>query len=259
MKFILQILCFGLFLIFTGCVTLYKPNAIHSPLLKEKGELNTTASLGLSGNGLFNLQAAYALSNHIGIMADGMYHNRQIKSADSSIDKLNMFFGEAGAGYFKLFGDKKNTLVQCYGGAGYGVSIDKIDHSLQPGPEVSSKYFNMFIQPGAAFIDKNFELAFDMRINYVKLFKIHAYLYNSFEWWNTDFHFYTDTTVNFMIFEPAITVKGGGKNLKGFLQFGITVPVVNIDSYFLINNSSVLGIPLFKFSVGISYRFGKKE
>jgi len=57
MKSLLQILLFGMFFIYTSCVTLYKLNAIHSPLLKEKGELKTSASIGLSGCGLYNIHA----------------------------------------------------------------------------------------------------------------------------------------------------------------------------------------------------------
>lgn len=248
-----------LFLLSTSCVTLYKPNVIHSPLLKEKGELNASASLGMSGCGLYNLQAAYAVSDHVGVMIDGMYHNRNFKSADSSIEKLNMFFGEAGAGYFSTFGSKKNGLFQCYGGGGYGMTTDKIDNARQPNPEVNARYFNAFIQPGLAFINKNIELAFDLRINYVNLFSIHASLYNKFEWWNTDFHYYSDTSLYFVNLEPTFTMKAGGENLKGIFQCGATIPTINSQSYFMANTSSLLGFPLIKFSIGVSYVFGRKK
>lgn len=243
---------------FTGCVTLYKPNAIHSPLLKAKGELNTSASFGFSGCGLYNLQSAYAISNHIGVMTDGMYHNRHIRSEDSSVEKLNIFFGEAGAGYFSTFGKKKNSLIQCYGGGGYGATSDKIEDPKQLYPEVNAKYFNIFLQPGLAYINKNLELAFDLRVNYVNLFKIHASLYDKFEWWNTDFYYYSDTSLYFINLEPSLTMKVGGEKLKGVLQFGITIPTINSHSYFAVNTSSMLGFPLIKFAVGINYTFGKK-
>lgn len=258
MKTALQILFFGMLLILTGCVTLYKPNAIHSPMLKEKGEINTSASLGLSGCGLYNVQAAYAISKHTGVMIDGMYHNRRINSADSSVEKLNMFFGEAGAGYFTTFGNGKNGLFQCYGGGGYGSTKDKIANANQPNPEVNAKYFNIFIQPGLALTGKNFEVAFDLRANYVRLFDIHAYLYDEFEFWNTDFKFYSDTTINFMNLEPAVTLKAGGERLKGVVQFGVTIPTINSDSYFDVNTPALLGGSLIKFSVGVNYTFGRK-
>lgn len=244
--------------ILTGCVTLYKPNAIHSPLLKEKGELNTSAALGLSGCGLFNLQAAYGISDHMGVMVDGMYHTRRSSSADSSVENLNMFFGKAGAGYFTAFGDDKHGLFQWYTGGGYGTTTDKIINADQPDPEVNAEYFNIFIQPGVAFTSKYFEAAFDLRANYVRLFKIHAYLYDQFEWWNTDFKFYSDTALDFMNLEPAVTMKVGGERLKGVLQLGVTIPAINPNSYFKVNTASLLIVPLIKFSIGVNYTFQKK-
>jgi hypothetical protein len=258
MKTTIQILSFGMLLVLTGCVTLYKPNAIHSPLLKEKGELNTSAGLGLSGCGLFNLQAAYAISNHAGVMMDGMYHYRNTSNDDSSVEKLKMFFGEAGAGYFNTYGNKKNVLFQCYGGGGYGFSTDKISNTDQSNPEMNAKYLSIFVQPGVAYTSKNFEIGFDLRANYVHIFDIYAYLYDRFEWWNTDFELYSDTTLVFVNLEPTVTMKAGGKKLKAVVQLGATIPTINSNSYFTVSSSSMLGARLIKFSVGISYTFGKK-
>lgn len=261
MKSAVQIVLLSFYLITTGCVTLYKPNTIYSPLLKEKGELNTSASLGISGGGLYNLQAGYALSDHIGIVAEGMYHNRIAKTnsnADSGYEKLNILFGEAGAGYFSKFGSEKSGLFQCYGGSGYGSTTDRIYNTTTPNPEVNAKYFNIFIQPGVAYTSKNVELAFDLRANYVQLYKIHSFLYNKFEFWNTDFHYYSDTSLRFINLEPAITIKLGGEKLKGVLQFGATIPAIHPKSYFAVNTSSLLLIPLLKFSLGISFTLGRQ-
>jgi hypothetical protein len=258
MKTAIQILSFEILLILPGCVTLYKPNVIHSPLLKEKGELNASVSLGLSGCGLYNLQTAYAISNHTGVMINGMYHNRHSNNADSLIEKLNMIFGEAGAGYFTTFGSKKNGLFQFYGGGGYGYTTDKINNTNQPYPEVSAKYFNIFIQPGVAMTNKHVEVAFDLRANYVRLFNIHAYLYDKFEFWNTDFKYYSGTTLDFLNLEPVVTIRVGGEKLKGILQAGVTIPGINSKSYFDVNTSSMLILPLIKFSVGVSYTFSSK-
>ncbi len=249
----------GFLLMCTGCVTLYKPNAIHSPMLAEKGEFNTSASLGASGCGLYNLQAAYGVSVHAGVMMDGMYHNRHFKSGDGSVEKLNMFSGEAGAGYFTPFGKFHKGLFQWYSGGGYGNTTDRIDHSSQPSPDLNAKYFNLFTQPGLAYTSKNLDVAFDVRANYVKLFHIHAYLYDQFEWWNTDFRFYSDTTIDFMNLEPAITFRAGGAKWKGILQLGVTIPTIHSRSYFNVNTSSMLGVPLFKLSLGVSYTLGRKR
>jgi hypothetical protein len=258
MKTALQILIPIMFFIFTACVTLYKPNAIHSPILKAKGEINTSASLGLSGSGLYNFQTAFAVSEHTGIIIDGMYHNRHISSADSSVEKLNIFFGEAGAGYFTTAGNK-NRLFQCYSGLGYGSTSDRIVSADQSVPEVKAEYFNIFIQPGIAFMNKYFNVALDLRANYVHLFNIHAYMYDRFEFWNTDFKFFSDTTLTFVNLEPAVTIKSGGDKVKGVLQFGLTIPAINSKSYFDVNTSSMMILPLINFSLGINYTFGLKK
>jgi hypothetical protein len=258
MKTAKQLIQMGMLVVFTGCVTLYKPNIIHSPMLIEKGDLNLSASLGLSGSGLYNLQASYAISNHGGMLIDGMYHSRHINSSNSAVDNLNMVFGEAGAGYFTRFGSHANSIFQCYSGAGFGYTSDKMENATQPSPEVNSKYINVFIQPGMFYHNEYFDLAFDIRTNYVRLYNIHGDLYDQFEWWNTDFEFYSDTTLDFVNIEPAVSFKVGGKRLKGIVQLGITIPAVNSNSYFRVNTASMLIGPLIKFSMGIAYSFGKK-
>lgn len=257
MKLFLYPILFVTFLFLTGCVTLYKPNPIHSPLLKKEGDLNTTASIGASGCGLYNFQVAYAPTNHLGIIMDGMYHYRSLNNADSSVEKLNILFGEVGAGYFSTLGAEKNLLFQCYGGAGWGFTKDRMENTGQYNPEVTAKYNNVFFQPGVALVNPNIEMAFDIRINYVRVYDIHAYRYDQFEWWNTDYTFYSDTTLDFVNLEPSFTLKAGGEKLKGLFQLGVTVPAVNSNSYFLVNPYSLLGYPLIKLSFGISYTFGK--
>lgn len=243
--------------ILTSCVTLYKPNTIHSPLLKEQGDLNATGSIGFSGTGLYNLQVAYAPTNHLGIIANGMYHLRSVSSSDSTVEKLNMIFGEVGAGYFKKLGTEENLLFQVYGGSGMGRTSDRMEHVGQFHPEITAQYNNVFVQPGIAFTNKNIEMAFDLRANYVYVHDIHAYMYEQFEWWNTDYNFYSDTTLDFINLEPTFTLKAGGKRLKGLFQLGVTVPTVNARSYYMVNTSSIFGFPLIKLSFGLNYAFGK--
>jgi hypothetical protein len=258
MKTTLNVLLSGLLLMLTSCVTLYEPNAIHSPMLKEKGELNTSASLGASGCGLFNLQSSYALSNHLGVMVDGMYHHKNTSTDTTGGERLNILFGEAGAGYFTPFGENKEWLFQCYGGGGYGITNDKFEGTTEPDPQVNAEYYNVFIQPGFSYKYNYFETAFDLRANYIQFLYIHAYDYPLIEWWDPDLNMYSDTTLNFIILEPALTFKIGEGNLKGVLQLGVTLPLINSDAYLDVQPYSFLLAPLFKLSAGISYNFGTK-
>lgn len=77
-----------------------------------------------------------------------MYHGRLRKSDDGSVEKLDMFFGEAGAGYFSLFGTEQSRWFQMYGGLGYGRTNNKIGRTDQTNPEANARYFNVFVQPG---------------------------------------------------------------------------------------------------------------
>lgn len=244
--------------VFSGCITLYVPNAVHSPMLKEKGDTHLAASLGLSGSGTINLQAATAISDHTGLMTNGMFHNRRSDRGDSSREFLNIFFMEAGAGHFSRFGEKSNGLFQIYAGGGYGYSGNRIKKTNQPEPEVNAKYFNIFLQPGLAVSTRYFDLAFDVRTNYIKMFDINAYLYEQFEWWNTEWVSFNDTTLYFVNIEPVMTMKMGEGPLKAMFQLGFIIPTINTDAYFLVNNKSLLIAPLVKVSVGVTYSLNKR-
>lgn len=240
-----------------GCITLYQPNAINSPLLSEEGEGNIGGSIGFSGSGLYNIQGSYAVAPNTGIMLNGMYKHRD-RDLQPGTEKLRIGMVETGIGYFKPFGSKSNGLFQFYGGAGMGQSQDRYTGQSEPAPEVRSSYYNVFLQPGIALKNENFQLSFDLRANYVKLYDIKAYLYEKFEWWNTDFNYKQDTTIDFINLESAITMRTGGEKLKAMFQLGFILPVVNPESYFAVNNSSLLILPLFKISAGINYTFGRK-
>jgi hypothetical protein len=242
----------------TSCVTLYKPNVINSPMLRSKGEANVETSIGINGNGRLNLQGSYAVSDNLGLMLNGMYHLRRSSSSDSSSEKLDILFGEVGAGYFTTFGEDNIGLFQCYGGGGYGWTQDVIEKPRQIYPKVSSRYVNFFVQPGVGLSRQFLDMAFDLKVNYVQLFDIQAQLYDEFDWWNTDFRYYSDTTLSFVNLEPSLTIRAGGKNWKGVAQVGVIVPTINPDSYFAVNTVSYLGFSLIKFSLGVNYFFGRK-
>lgn len=246
---------------FSGCATLYKPNAVHSPMLQKKGDGHVAGSIGVVGTGLANFQAAYAVSNHIGFTTEGMYHFRSqsySSDQDTKTEKLNILGAGLGIGYFEKFSEKQNKLIQIYTGAGFGNASSHIENSLNPDPEISSKIFNIYVQPGITFTGKNLDMAIDLRTKYVKLYDVNAYLYDEFEWWNTDYQYASDSTLSFVLFEPAYTLTAGGKNLKGLFQAGLVIPIINSQDFYSSNSSFFLAYPFFKLSFGMQYRFGRK-
>jgi hypothetical protein len=255
----LLISIFGIFI--SGCTTLYKPNAVHSPMLQKKGDGHVAASFGVVGTGLVNFQAAYAVSNHVGVITQGMYHFRSenySSDLDAQKEKLNILGAGLGAGYFEKFSEKQNKLIQIYSGAEFGSARNNIENSLDPDPEVSSDFLNFYIQPGITFTGKHIDMAIDLRTKYVRLYNINAYLYDEFEWWKTDYNYATDSTLSFVLFEPAYTFTAGGKNLKGLFQAGLVIPIINAQDFYSSNSSFFLAYPFLKFSFGMQYRFGRK-
>src|SRR5688500_10546599 len=82
--------------VFSSCsTTLYVANTVNAPLLKEKGEIK----LNIDQN---NIQAAVAVSDHLGIMANGFY--RSYEGGNNYEHKGGL--GEIGVGYFKTLNEK---------------------------------------------------------------------------------------------------------------------------------------------------------
>jgi hypothetical protein len=124
-------------------------------------------------------------------------------------------------------------------------------------PQINADFAGLFIQPGFTFRGKYLDMGIDFRTKFVKMYNINAYLYEQFEWWNTDYTFSTDTTLNFMLFEPAFTMAVGSDHFKGRFQAGFTFPIANADDYFAMYSTPVFFTPLFKLSIGVSYIFGR--
>ena len=241
-------------LFLSSCITLYKPNPVHAPMLEKKGDYNFSGSLGLSGNGLWSLQGAHAIENNTGIIFNVMYHGRQ-SGSDSLREKLNILSAETGIGYFTPINAKRNTHFHFYGGGGLGIAKDKTTGAAGSNPEISAKHWSLFMQPGFAFYRGNVQMGLDLKTKFVNLYDIRGQLFESFEWWNTDLKFNSDTSMNFVTVEPAFTIRFGSSKVKGLFQTGIILPIINPENYLNTNTSSYLGVTMLKLSAGISYCF----
>ena len=100
--------------IFIACAPVYVPNARNATLFEQKGEYKATAYLLQTAD----VQLAYAVSNHIGVMANGAMN------VNSNFSRYR--FGEMGIGYFTKI---KDYNIEFFGGYGLGSSsgnfIDK--------------------------------------------------------------------------------------------------------------------------------------
>jgi hypothetical protein len=151
----------------------YSPVAPNTPGFKEKNESRFAATVSVgdftnqesasdqSTEINLNLQSAFALTNHIAVLASyaGTIKERDIthyfgNSSSSNYSNLvtyNRNQYEVGAGIFYPFTSKKVFLVECFAGYGFG-KLNITDKSVENGMTTSSRFYTantnkFFIQP----------------------------------------------------------------------------------------------------------------
>lgn len=188
---------------FCSCRTVYAPNALNVPLLQEKGEIKATLATN-------NLQLAAAVSDHVGVMANG-YLN-----AYTSDDKNFRNKGkgvEVGVGYF---GQTEHRITyEAYGGAGlYNVKI-KEDNNLKTFDADAVKYF---VQPAIGWVNPFFEIAASPRLSLIKYGKPDMTGYSQNEQAANYFDI-LDRKIHTFI-EPTLIIRGGYRFVKVQAQYG---------------------------------------
>ncbi len=195
-----------------SCGASYAPNAVNSPLLSKKGDAQVAVHTGTSG---INPQAAYAITNHLGIMTNGSF-----KKYNNS-DKNYTNYGELGLGYYTTFSEKGR--IEAY--AGYGIGNYKYINSFHHSVTIHSGSFSkFFIQPSIGYVSKIFEGSFATRFAYINVDDISG----------------KDSS---MLINPVITAKVGYKFIKVVFQSGLSFGLDDINDY--INNQP------FMFTVGL--------
>jgi hypothetical protein len=211
-------------LIYNSCAPAYIPNVINAPMFSNKGEIQASVHLGFSGA---NPQLAYAVTDHIGIMANGSFLN--VKSDESSAADFNhkSSFFELGSGYYSAFGSR--FKFGAYGGAGLGKINAEYENSFwTSGVDVNCTRF--FFQPTIGMTSKIFDLGVSTRLVAV------SFGQNSEK--NTG-----------IMFEPALTAKLGWDYIKVVGQVGLSYPINGDDINFVYQPGL--------FSLGLQGNFGK--
>lgn len=206
-----------------ACAPLYVPNAVNTPLLEQKGDINAAINIGLSG---IDFQSAYAVSDNIGIVFNASYMN---ETSDSTDNFHKHIFFEGGTGYFIPLGNY--FQFEAYAGYGFG----RINSFQSSG--VFSSYANcyvnrMFFQPALGFRVKFFEFAVAPRTCFVVVSQ-------------------EGVSVNRFFAEPTVLLKAGSTNFKIITQLGL--------SYILNNDYIAFNYEPFIFSIGLQYSFRKSE
>lgn len=216
-----------------GCAPTYVPNVRNSPLFTKGGEVQGSMQWG---NG-FEGQAAVSITNHIGVMGNILYADRERFDPDDYDDYHKHLFYEGGIGYYT------NDDLWCFEvfagyGRGEGSSKNEFLGVDAPAP-ATGKYERYFIQPAFGLNKKVMHVGFVMRVSVV------------------DFTAYSDDQqISFTVrespkvfFEPAVVGRVNLADNKLFFTFqGGWSSAMSSDVYFKHRR--------FQFGSGIGFRFG---
>lgn len=205
--------------LFSSCSTnMYVSNTVNVPLLKEKGEVK----LNVDEN---DAQAAVAVTDHLGIIANGFYKKYEGKDYFDHSGKL----GEIGFGYFTPL--KSNWVFETYAGLGMGSVTKKVSYTNSENVVMTNSFnahgAKAFIQPNIGYSTRYFDFALTPKFSFVK--------YTSFSYWGFSQEelkeSYLDNnklTKGFYTFaEPALTLRAGYRFLKIQAQYGLTLKLGN--------------------------------
>lgn len=193
LKSLHKLVLLSVILSFTSCAPVYVPNTLNTPMLSEQGDLSGAVYGGTAG---FEIQAAYAATDHLGVMFNGSFVNGA--QSDDVVHDHN--FMEVGAGYYHAYGDRNSFEI--FGGVGLGDSRNRRSGNVG----VSSKNVRLFIQPSFGIESDVLDGSAAVRLAYVSV--------------------ETNGVVESAVFyEPALTAKLGYKNIKGTIQLGYSSPL----------------------------------
>jgi hypothetical protein len=187
----------------SACRTVYSPNAANSPLLQEEKEFKALVAPN-------NVQAAYAVTDHFGVMLNGYLNS--YTSDDKDFHNKGKAL-ELGIGYFnKTPGD---VIYEVWGGAGrFNVAMDEASASKR----FDAKATKLFIQPGVGWVSPYFDLGLSSRFSMLNYNSPEITGYTQQE--QRDYYFESLAVKPHLFWEPAITVRGGYKWIKLQVQYG---------------------------------------
>lgn len=193
---------------------MYVPNSQNVPMLEEKGDIKVEI-------GVKDLQVAYGISDHLGIMVNGYYNKNDWSISSGTFE--NKYYPtrlllEGGLGYYTTLTD--NAIFEVYGGAGYGsvnYDYDLVDNGILTETNTFGvDMMRVFLQPAVGFQSESFGFAFSTRFSSVNFSNIDSVGYSPLELEYEGLHELEDDM--FLFTELAMTVRFGFKYAQLELQ-----------------------------------------
>ena len=222
-------------------------------MLTHQGEIEASGSVSTGGE---TFLAAYAITPHLGLLADGSLTLH--KSGDPN---GNQYSGDVGIGYFDT-GVTRHFKSEVYGAIGWGSEHDNLvsdygdisnnfaEYQEISGEEQSVHFWNAWLQAATGYSKGNFSLMIFLRFEYVDLYHdlTQASVYNPYLWYGDPSHY--DTTIvhssHLYLLTPGLELRYGFEHVQLIASISEILPVS------FSNNSPN---PLFLPSVGICYKF----
>lgn len=206
------------FILLSSCShTYYVPNTVNVPLFKEKNEVRFAGHYNSDNVTVYEFQAAYAITNNLAVMANYMYGYEYTYEYFKNDCGYGHYL-DAAVGYYKPL--NKHFVVEVFGGLGAcsQYHLYKGEYLFFNGHYYPMMYYaNMFflknfIQPSIGFTFDYFDIALSTRLAYLSYFNIIHNLPSS----NGNIIDLQKIIAkrNFLVFEPALTIRGGWKYVK---------------------------------------------
>jgi len=192
----------SLLLSFFSCSPEYLPNMASTPVFEDKGEIQANIGAGISGT---DAQLAYAVSDHIGVMANTSFRSQ---TSDTTDDFHKHNFAEFGAGYYTKIAEK--ATISVYGGYGFGNVKSKVDNNLIDNDVTDADFNRIFLQPSIGVTTRHFDASFTPRLVLVDV-KYKEEVLNEAKGYHP-------------IIEPVLTTRFGFENVKFITQAGLSLP-----------------------------------
>ena len=212
----------------------YVPSTQNVPLFRERNEYRLS---GMRAGGeesvCTEVQAAYSVTDHIGIMANYMSARGGDISDNTNWAKGNYIDGAIG--YYKPI--NKYGVFEIYGGFG---GSNQHHHYMNPfytstapynsdGGVSDLSFTKIFVQPSFGFTFKAFDIAASTRICILSFHDINNQISGNIDEYNRLNNLSNDVH---LFLEPAITIRGGWKYVKLQFQASTASYFNNPDSHF---------------------------
>jgi len=222
----------------------YMQNPPQVTAFKEKNELRLSGNVaGAEENNGSTVQAAYSITNHVGITAN--WFKYQAISGNGGNWKAQYY--DLGIGYFKDF--QKKGLFEIYGGFGlleqrheyYYIKTDSVyswwfgptvNQTLIPAGSATYRAHKIFVQPSYGYSFDAIDIIISAKLSYLNFTSVDNnvtpgnYRYNEVQLFSYG--------KSYLFIEPAITFRAGWKYVKFQLQYAYNgYPGINCSPFTL--------------------------